>query len=54
MDSRDYIAYFTMEIGLEEAMPTYVISDIPQPTEAPAPAKAAWWPRHGQGGPQWT
>lgn len=23
MDSRDYIAYFTMEIGLEEAMPTY-------------------------------
>lgn len=23
MDSKDYIAYFTMEIGLEEAMPTY-------------------------------
>lgn len=23
MDGRDYIAYFTMEIGLLEAMPTY-------------------------------
>jgi len=23
MDGRDYIAYFTMEIGLIDAMPTY-------------------------------
>lgn len=23
MDGKDYIAYFTMEIGLTEAMPTY-------------------------------